>query len=101
MVFEGHLESTIPTISCPAWHDLQGVFMACGPDIRDDNSKLTNLKIYDITPTVLHMFGLPATTEMDGRVLTEIFKPDSEEGKRAVTYKQASEKDRATAKVKV
>ena len=45
------------------------------------------------------MFGLPATTEMDGRVLTEIFKPDSEEGKRAVTYKQASEKDRATAKV--
>jgi len=61
--------------------------MAYGPDIRKSGEKLPNLKIYDITPTVLHMFGLPIVKDMDGRALTEIFTKGSEPGERRITYR--------------
>ena len=69
-------------------HALQGVFMAYGPDIKKSGEKLPNLKIYDITPTILHMFGLPIAKDMDGRVLTEIFDEGSETGQRQITYRE-------------
>jgi len=69
-------------------HRLKGIFVACGPDVRKDGRKLPNLKIYDIAPTVLHMFGLPVDSDMDGRVLAEIFREDSEPGQREVAYRK-------------
>ncbi len=80
------------------WHVPQGVFMAYGPDIN--RGRLSDLKIYDITPTILHMLGLPVPDDMDGRVLTEIFKPESEAGKRPVVYQQVAERGRVRAKIK-
>ena len=65
--------------------------MACGPDIRRAGARLDNLKIYDITPTILHMFGLPVHREMDGHVLTKVFKPESEPATRPVAYEQVNE----------
>ena len=82
------------------WHRLEGVFMACGPDVRRTGEKLPNLKIYDIAPTVLHMFGLPVTKDMDGRVLSEIFEPDSEIARRPVVYQSATERDRVKGRVR-
>ena len=57
-------------------------------------AKKNNLKIYDITPTVLHMFGLPDSDDIDGRVLTEIFKADSKPGKVAVKKSDTRQKDK-------
>ena len=84
---EGKSEWQVPTPSRSGMHARQGVFMAYGPDIKKSGEKLPNLKIYDITPTALHMFGLPIPKDMDGRVLTEIFTESSEPGKRQVAYR--------------
>jgi predicted AlkP superfamily phosphohydrolase/phosphomutase len=72
------------------WHSMDGSFIASGPDIKGIDKCLENLKIYDITPTILHMFGVPISADMDGRVLTEIFKEDSEPGRRKVVYSETN-----------
>jgi len=74
-------------------HRLEGVFIASGPDIRTLITKPNEnrLRIYDIAPTILHMFGLPIPDDMDGRVLTEIFREDSEPARRPVRYIKVSE----------
>ncbi len=50
-----------------------GVFIIKGPNIKE-GIKITKFSHYDITPTILSLFGLPIPNEMDGRVLTEILK---------------------------
>ncbi|ASJ08374.1 hypothetical protein A3L11_03650 [Thermococcus siculi] len=65
-------------------HRLNGIFLAHGPGIR--KGKRINAKIYDIAPTILHIFGLPIPSDMDGRVLMEIFEEDSEFARRAPRY---------------
>jgi len=54
-------------------HRIDGVFIAWGSDIKSDK-KMENAKIYDVAPTILHMFGAPVPDDMDGRVLTGIFR---------------------------
>jgi predicted AlkP superfamily phosphohydrolase/phosphomutase len=71
-------------------HVRTGLFMACGPDIRKTTEPVEGLRIYDITPTILHMFGVPVSADMDGRVLNEIFKDDSEPGQRKVAYSETN-----------
>jgi len=70
-----------------AYHKLHGVFLACGPDIKNCG-KIGDVKIYDLAPTILHLFNVPVPREMDGRVLTEIFREDSEPAKRRVLYQE-------------
>lgn len=54
-------------------HDkLNGTFIAWGPGIKGNNE--LNAKMYDVTPTILHIFGTPVPKDMDGRVLKEIFE---------------------------
>ncbi|WP_193383885.1 hypothetical protein [Pyrococcus yayanosii] len=66
-------------------HRLNGIFLAYGPGIKK-GYKIENAKIYDIAPTILHIFGLPIPNDMDGRVLMEIFEEDSEFAKRKPKY---------------
>ena len=66
-------------------HKRNGIFLAYGPGIKKGH-KIENAKIYDITPTILHIFGLPIPTDMDGKVLTEIFDKNSEFAKKKVRY---------------
>ena len=80
------------------WHVQQGVFMAYGPDIKRE--RLSDLKIYDIAPTILHMLGVPVPGDVDGRVLTEIFKPESKAGERPVVYQRVDERRRVMVKIK-
>ena len=61
-----------------------GTFIAWGPDIKKNFEK--NAKIYDVTPTILHMFGISIPKDMDGMVLKGIFKEGSETFQRAVLY---------------
>ena len=54
------------------WHRQQGVLMAKGPGIKPEQ-EVYGARLLDITPTILHHFGLPVGADMEGRVLTELF----------------------------
>ena len=54
--------------------DVPGSFFAIGPGIKND-FRLMGLgaSVYDIAPTILHLYGVEPPKQMRGRVLTEIF----------------------------
>jgi predicted AlkP superfamily phosphohydrolase/phosphomutase len=52
-----------------------GVFAIKGPGVKAAN-RLERVHIYDITPTLLYLFGLPVGEDMDGQVLVEAFQDD-------------------------
>jgi predicted AlkP superfamily phosphohydrolase/phosphomutase len=66
-------------------HKKEGIFIAYGPDIKQ-GYEIRGAKIYDVAPTILHMFGLPVPDDMDGRVLKEIFREGSEPARREVKF---------------
>lgn len=80
-------------------HTVYGVFMAYGPDIKE-GVEINGAKIYDIAPTILHMFGIPVPADMDGRVLNEIFKNESQAGK-GTLESEASDSKRKIIKAKI
>src|SRR6267378_204812 len=55
--------------------DVPGLFVAMGPGIKK-GARIMGLpmSIFDIAPTILHIYGTPVPTRMRGRVLTEIFE---------------------------
>ncbi len=55
------------------WHDRFGVFVLSGPDVKS-GGELDDATILDVTPTVLHLFGMPRGEDMDGRVLDDLFE---------------------------
>ena len=65
-------------------HRINGTFIAWGPGIKKNFE--INAKIYDIAPTILHIFGIPIPKDMDGRVLKEIF--EGELAMREVKYQE-------------
>lgn len=52
-----------------------GVIVIKGPGVKSGN-RLEQACIYDITPTLLYLFGLPVSEDMDGRVLVEAFEDE-------------------------
>jgi len=52
------------------WHKLNGIFIASGPNIKNNS---INPTIYDIVPTVLNYFNLPIPVSIDGKAL-DIFR---------------------------
>jgi predicted AlkP superfamily phosphohydrolase/phosphomutase len=64
-------------------HKQNGIFLAYGPQIKKE-TKIEGARIYDITPTILHIFDLPVDKDMAGRVLKEIFATESQLSKREV-----------------
>lgn len=59
-------------------HTSEGIFICYGEGIKKLENSSGTYNILDVTPTVLHMFGIPVDREMDGNVLTEIFEEGSE-----------------------
>jgi len=80
-------------------HRLYGIFLAYGPGIKKGH-KIENAKIYDITPTILHIFGLPIPNDVDGKVLTEIFEENSEFAKMKPKYVDPSYYEKKNEKLK-
>ena len=80
-------------------HALQGIFLAYGPDIKK-GGEIQGAKIYDLAPTILHILGIPLQEDMDGRVLKEIFKEDSELAKREIKYQEIDEREMIKEKIK-
>jgi predicted AlkP superfamily phosphohydrolase/phosphomutase len=56
-------------------HHPDGMVMLSGQQIRR-GVEIDGAEIIDITPTILHLMGLPVQTYMDGRVLTAALMPD-------------------------
>jgi hypothetical protein len=54
------------------WHEPEGVFIISGEGIRQ-GARIGRIEQADITPTLLHLYGLPAAKDMDGRVVEEVF----------------------------
>lgn len=59
--------------------EVPGVFIAMGPGIKR-GARVFGLpmSVFDIAPTILHLYGIPAPKQMKGRVLTEIFERTAE-----------------------
>jgi predicted AlkP superfamily phosphohydrolase/phosphomutase len=55
--------------------DVPGSIFAMGPGIKSD-FRLMGLgaSVYDVAPTILHIYGIEQPKQMHGRVLTEIFE---------------------------
>ena len=79
------------------FHHTHGIFFALGREIK--NSLKLSPKITDLAPTILHILGVPIPEDMDGRILKEIFKPDSVYVSRKIQYQTSStiEKEDAAA----
>ncbi len=81
-----------------ATHKLHGIFIVHGKDIRN-GIEIPDAKIYDIAPTILHIFNLPIPSDMDGKVLKEVFKKDSAFYKRNIQYQKAELKTNREVKL--
>ena len=73
-------------------HSGTGIFMAYGNDIG--KKSIGKLSIMDIAPTILFIMNCEIPHDVDGRVLKEIFKPDSELYKAKIRLKKESEEDK-------
>lgn len=55
--------------------DVPGSFFAMGPGIRHDLRLMGfEASVYDIAPTILHIYGIAQPEQMRGHVLTDIFE---------------------------
>jgi predicted AlkP superfamily phosphohydrolase/phosphomutase len=82
-------------------HRMHGIFVSYGPDIRK-GGVVEDIRIYDIAPTILHMFNSRIADNSDGRVLTEVFLKGSETARRRVKQFDPceTEKERISEKIK-
>ena len=55
--------------------DVPGSFFAMGPGIKHDLRLMGfQASVYDIAPTILHIYGIEQPQQMEGHVLTDIFE---------------------------
>jgi predicted AlkP superfamily phosphohydrolase/phosphomutase len=73
-------------------HTKDGVFMARGPGIKP-GFRVEKATILDVTPTILHIFGIPQQEDVDGRVLEEVFLEDAIPSKKRIQKDAHIEKD--------
>lgn len=72
-------------------HRMNGVLIVTGPHIKKGIT-IKNVNIVDIAPTILHIANVSIPSDMDGRVLKEIFDPREDLAKREVKYVKPSRK---------
>lgn len=79
-----------PSYGVSSSHRMNGILIATGEGIRAHQPIEPPPNLTDITPTVLHLMGVPVPRDMDGRVMQEILT-----ARRAVEYGGTSELERA------
>ncbi len=55
-------------------HGPTGILVMAGKGIRE-GVRIEEAEVYDLTPTILALYGLPVAGDMDGRVIDEAFEP--------------------------
>lgn len=73
-------------------HKMNGLFVGVGEDIRSEAHPSSTLSIFDVTPTILHVLGVPIPTDMNGRTLKEIFRKDSWLAQKEIKYEEVETK---------
>jgi predicted AlkP superfamily phosphohydrolase/phosphomutase len=73
----GTLDLTSNKFIAPAYgnsgdHRMHGILLGRGPELRQ-GARIDGARIIDYAPTILHTFGVGVPSDMDGRVLEEIF----------------------------
>jgi len=66
----------IPRQAARGRHRSHGVLAAYGGPVRK-GVRIADARLLDLAPTILALLGLPVPSEMDGRVLTELFAEGS------------------------
>jgi predicted AlkP superfamily phosphohydrolase/phosphomutase/Tfp pilus assembly protein PilF len=56
------------------WHRLYGIFMMTGPGVKP--GQIDTVSLLDLAPTILAAAGIPPSSQMPGRVLSEAFTPE-------------------------
>jgi len=79
-------------------HRMNGIFIAHGPDIKQ-GTIINGARIQDLAPTILHLMGLPVPDDMDGRVLMQVFRDDSDAARLPVRYQKVAELRRIRNKI--
>ncbi|MDH4099002.1 MAG: alkaline phosphatase family protein [Nitrospirota bacterium] len=67
-------KNMVGNIHVKADHAIEGIFLAYGEAIIPGR---VDADIYDVTPTILHLLGVPVPDDMDGKVLTGIVDSDA------------------------
>jgi predicted AlkP superfamily phosphohydrolase/phosphomutase len=94
------LTKTIFKYGKTSFHAQKGIFLSYGPDIKA-GIEVHGTALYDLAPTILHIFGFPIQSDMDGKVLKNIFRKNSSPAKRKVETKAyPREKDRITGGIR-
>ena len=75
-----------------AQHAPEGIYIYSGSDFVS-GKRTRETSIMDIAPTLLHIMGMPIPEDMDGKVVTDFFAPNSVVGKRQVTYTKPLSKE--------
>jgi predicted AlkP superfamily phosphohydrolase/phosphomutase len=55
------------------YHDMNGIFLACGPNVRKGH-RIDTVTLLDLAPTVLDVYQVPIPESIDGNVLTQIYE---------------------------
>ncbi|USS41052.1 alkaline phosphatase family protein [Thermococcus aggregans] len=84
--FSHELKGKITEKTCKGDHEIHGVFSVYGEQVKEHIEFEKLPRVYDIVPTVLHIFGLPILGDIDGKVLGEIFEETSEFAKKKPKY---------------
>jgi predicted AlkP superfamily phosphohydrolase/phosphomutase len=61
-----------PAIGRTGWHRMDGVFIAAGPAIKAGGLRVEGSRLWDISPTVMAVLGVPLPADLDGRVLQSV-----------------------------
>ena len=56
-------------------HRLHGILVARGPHFKK-NAEISGARLIDFAPTLLYLLGQPVPRDMDGKVLSDLFKPE-------------------------
>jgi predicted AlkP superfamily phosphohydrolase/phosphomutase len=64
---------TLTHTSLSGTHTPFGILLVCGKSIKK-NTKLESASIFDLTPTILSLLGIPLDKDFDGAILEELFE---------------------------
>jgi predicted AlkP superfamily phosphohydrolase/phosphomutase len=82
-------------------HRMNGIFIAYGPDFQQGGERDHPMRIIDLTPTILFMFGAGIPSDMDGRALLDLFDPESPILRRPVKVVKSHEVERTRIRQRV
>ena len=57
-------------------HTQYGIFICKGPETKKNN-RIDGAELMDICPTALHILGIPISTNTDGKILYDMFEPNT------------------------